>query len=75
MRRVRPALRGVARSTTARRPGYAFVAAAVYYALLMSWSWYFGTIAIVPLVIVLATYWAVAGALGWLARRGSPIRS
>jgi apolipoprotein N-acyltransferase len=50
---------------------YAFVAAAVYYALLMSWSWYFGTIAIVPLVAVLATYWAVAGfALGWLARRG-----
>ena len=50
---------------------YAFVAAAVYYALLMSWSWYFGTIAIVPLVVVLAAYWAGAGALlGWLARRG-----
>jgi apolipoprotein N-acyltransferase len=51
--------------------GYAFVAAAVYYALLMSWSWYFGTIAIVPLVAVLAAYWAVAGAfLGWLRSRG-----
>jgi apolipoprotein N-acyltransferase len=51
--------------------GYAFVAAAAYYALLMSWSWYFGTIAIVPLVAVLATYWAVAGALlGWLRGRG-----
>ncbi len=49
----------------------AFVAAAAYYALLMSWSWYFGTIAIVPLVVVLATYWAIAGlALGWLASRG-----
>ena len=51
--------------------GYAFVAAVVYYALLMSWSWYFGTIAIVPLVAVLATYWAVAGAvIGWLRTRG-----
>jgi apolipoprotein N-acyltransferase len=51
--------------------GYAFVAAAVYYALLMSWSWYFGTVAIGPLVVVLASYWAVAGAvLGWLRRRG-----
>jgi apolipoprotein N-acyltransferase len=51
--------------------GYAFVAAAVYYALLMSWSWYFGTIAIVPLVVVLAAYWAAAGAiLGWLRARG-----
>ena len=51
--------------------GYAFVAAAVYYAFLMSWSWYFGAIAIVPLVAVLASYWAAAGAiLGWLRNRG-----
>ena len=51
--------------------GYAFVAAAVYYALLMSWTWYFGTVAIVPLVIILAGYWAVAGAvLGWLRDHG-----
>lgn len=51
---------------------FAFVAAATYYALLMSWSWYFGTIAIVPLVIVLASYWALAGfAFGWLAGRGA----
>jgi apolipoprotein N-acyltransferase len=50
---------------------YAFVAAAVYYAVLMSWSWYFGTIAIVPLVTALALYWAGAGAaLGWLRSRG-----
>jgi apolipoprotein N-acyltransferase len=49
----------------------AFVAAAFYYAILMSWSWYFGTIAIVPLVIALGTYWAVAGAvLGLLRSRG-----
>ncbi len=51
--------------------GYAFVAAVVYYALLMSWSWYFGTIAIGPLVAVLGAYWAGAGALlGWLRARG-----
>ncbi len=49
----------------------AFVAAAVYYAILMSWSWYFGTIAIVPLVIALGSYWAAAGAvLGWLRNQG-----
>lgn len=49
----------------------AFVAAAFYYAILMSWSWYFGTIAIVPLVIALGTYWAVAGAvLGFLRHGG-----
>jgi apolipoprotein N-acyltransferase len=62
-------------SWSGRRPretaGLAFVAAAVYYALLMSWSWYFGTIAIVPLVIALAAYWAAAGAvLGWLRSHG-----
>lgn len=51
--------------------GSTFVAAAVYYALLMSWSWYFGAIAIVPLVIALAGYWTAAGAvLGWLRSRG-----
>src|SRR4029077_14748259 len=50
---------------------YAFVAAAAYYALLMSWSWYFGAIAIVPLVAALGAYWAGAGAaLGWLRGRG-----
>jgi apolipoprotein N-acyltransferase len=50
---------------------YAFIAAVVYYALLMSWTWYFGAIAIVPLVMVLAAYWAAAGAaLAWLRYRG-----
>jgi len=54
-----------------RTAAYAFVAAAVYYAILMSWSWYFGTVAIVPLVIALGAYWAAAGAvLGWLRGRG-----
>jgi apolipoprotein N-acyltransferase len=51
--------------------GYAFVAGIVYYALLMSWTWYFGAIAIVPLVMILAAYWAAAGAIiGWLRNRG-----
>jgi len=51
--------------------GYAFVAAVVYYALLMSWTWYFGAVAIVPLVMVLAAYWAAAGAaLAGLRHRG-----
>jgi apolipoprotein N-acyltransferase len=50
--------------------GYAFVAAVVYHAWLLSWTWYFGTVAIVPLVLVLAAYWAAAGAVvGWLGRR------
>ena len=50
--------------------GYAFVAAVVYHAWLLSWTWYFGTVAIVPFVLVLAAYWAAAGAvIGWLDRR------
>ncbi len=50
---------------------YAFVAGLVYFALLDSWTWYFGAVAIVPLVVVLASYWAAAGALvGWLRGRG-----
>ena len=50
--------------------GYAFVAGIAYHAWLMSWTWYFGTVAIVPLVLVLAAYWAAAGAIvGWLDRR------
>jgi apolipoprotein N-acyltransferase len=58
-----------------RRPrataGYAFLAGVVYYALLCSWTWYFGAVAIVPLVAALAGYWAAAGALiGWLRQRG-----
>ena len=37
---------------------YAFVAGAAYYAVLVSWTWYFGAIAIVPFVAALAAYWA-----------------
>jgi len=50
--------------------GYAFVAAVVYHAWLLSWTWYFGAVAIVPFVVVLSLYWAAAGAVvGWLDRR------
>jgi apolipoprotein N-acyltransferase len=52
--------------------GYAFVAGVAYHAWLMSWSWYFGTVAIIPLVGALAAYWAAAGAvIGWLDRRNA----
>jgi apolipoprotein N-acyltransferase len=50
---------------------YAFVSGAAYYAVLVSWSWYFGAVAIVPFVAALAAYWAATGALvGWFATRG-----
>jgi apolipoprotein N-acyltransferase len=50
-----------------RRAGLAFTAGAVYYAVLVSWAWYFGAVAIVPLVAVLAAFWALTGAgVAWL---------
>ncbi len=51
------ALRGV-RPRTAAALG--LVAGSVYYAIVVSWAWYFGAIAIVPFALVLATYWAAA---------------
>lgn len=52
----------------------AFVAGVVYYAVLVSWTWYFGAVAIVPLVAVLAAYWAGVGfVVVWL--RGAGLRS
>jgi apolipoprotein N-acyltransferase len=52
----------------------AFVAGVVYYAVLVSWTWYFGAVAIVPFVAVLAAYWAAVGCLvAWL--RGAGLRS
>jgi apolipoprotein N-acyltransferase len=51
--------------------GYTFVAGVVYYSILCSWIWYFGTIAIVPFVAICAGYWAGAGTvIGWLRSRG-----
>jgi apolipoprotein N-acyltransferase len=40
-----------------------FVAGCAYYAVLVSWSWYFGAIAIVPFVGALALYWSGTGAV------------
>jgi apolipoprotein N-acyltransferase len=48
-----------------------FAGGAVYYAVLVSWTWYFGAVAIVPLVAVLAAYWASVGFLvAWLRDAG-----
>jgi apolipoprotein N-acyltransferase len=48
-----------------------FVTGLGFFAFHLSWTWYFGAIAIVPLVAAEAAYWAGAGALiAWLGRRG-----
>ena len=39
-----------------------FVAGCAYYGLLVSWTWYFGAVAVVPFVVILSAYWALAGA-------------
>ncbi len=47
------------------------LAGTTYYAIVVSWAWYFGAVAIVPLVLVLAAYWAaVCATVAGLARRG-----
>jgi apolipoprotein N-acyltransferase len=59
------------RSGPAGRAAFAFVAGVVYHGIAVSWAWYFGTVAIVPLVAALAGYWALVGAaVGWFAARG-----
>jgi apolipoprotein N-acyltransferase len=57
-----------------RAAALGFVGGIVYYAVLVNWTWYFGAVAIVPLVAVLAAYWA---AVGWLVAwlRGAGLRS
>lgn len=48
------------------------VAGVVFFAVLVSWTWYFGVVALVPFVVFLAGWWALAGALvGWLDGRGA----
>jgi apolipoprotein N-acyltransferase len=55
----------------ARAASLAFVAGVTYHALLASWIWYFGAVALVPFVVTLAAYWAAAGAaVAWFARQG-----
>ncbi len=47
------------------------VAGLAFFGYHLSWSWYFGAVAIVPLVALEAGFWAGAGAVaGLLARRG-----
>jgi apolipoprotein N-acyltransferase len=48
-------------TTPKRRAALAFEAAVAYYAVLVSWTWYFGAVAIVPLVAALGAYWALIG--------------
>lgn len=48
-----------------------FVAGAVYFAILVVWTWYFGAVAYLPFVGALAVYWSVTGAVvGLFATRG-----
>ncbi len=47
------------------------VAGVVFFGVLVSWTWYFGAVAIVPFVVFLSAWWALAGAvIGWLDSRG-----
>lgn len=43
--------------------GFGFAAGVVYYGFVCSWIWYFGAVAIVPFLAVLALYWAAVGAV------------
>jgi len=48
-----------------------FLAGVAYHGVLVAWAWYFGPIALVPFVVLLAAFWGAAGALvGWFASRG-----
>lgn len=46
-----------------------FVAGVAYFAVVVSWTWYFGAVAYFPFVAVLAAYWALTGCLVALAAR------
>lgn len=50
---------------------YGGVAGIAFFGVLVEWSRYFGAVAVVPLVLFLSSWWALAGAVvGWLGRRG-----
>jgi apolipoprotein N-acyltransferase len=58
-------------ATPGRAALYGFVFGCVFFAILMYWLWYFGIVAIVPLVAGCAAYTAVSGWLvGYLTRAG-----
>ena len=54
-----------------RAAGLGFVAGLAFFGFHLSWTWYFGAVAIVPLVALEAAFWAGAGAVvGGFGRRG-----
>ena len=49
---------------------YGGVAGIAFFGVLVEWSRYFGAVAVVPFVLFLSSWWALAGAVvGWLGRR------
>jgi apolipoprotein N-acyltransferase len=60
------------RDTRPRRAALlGLIAGVAYYGVLVSWAWYFGTVALAPFVLALAAWWAGAGAVvAWLRGRG-----
>jgi apolipoprotein N-acyltransferase len=51
------------RDATAKRGALlGFIAGLVFFAIHLSWTWYFGAVAIVPLVALQAGFWAAVGA-------------
>lgn len=50
---------------------YGFVAGVAFFGVLVEWTRFFGAVAVVPFVLFLSSWWALAGAvIGWLGRRG-----
>src|SRR5688572_32131156 len=50
---------------------YGALAGIAFFGVLVEWSRYFGAVAVVPFVLFLSSWWALAGAaVGWLGRRG-----
>jgi apolipoprotein N-acyltransferase len=55
----------------ARAALYGFAFGVVFFGILLSWIWYFGPYAFVPLIAACAAYTALTGCLvGWLTRGG-----
>jgi len=70
-----PAMAGILASWRGTSPGraaaFGFLAGLGFFGVLLSWTWYFGAVAIVPLVAAQAAYWAGAAFLdGLIARAG-----
>ncbi|HEX7521489.1 MAG TPA: apolipoprotein N-acyltransferase [Acidimicrobiia bacterium] len=58
-------------ATPKRAALYGLAWGVAFFSVLVSWAWYFGAVAIAPLVVVLASYAAISGLLvGLFAKRG-----